>query len=115
MKRMIVQGTFCCLFYFIFALGQLAFADTLEGTFTFTKRAPKVALIYFPEDQSLSADVETVVDQKGQKFTKQILVTTQGVQASFQNSDTVNHNIFTDDKKAGVKFDVGLMPPGRQY
>ncbi len=112
MKWLVVRALSHGLCYLIIAIGPAALADTLEGQFTFAKRAPKVALIYFPEDTGLSTDMETIVDQKDQQFTKRLLVTTKGVQATFQNSDKVNHNIFTDDKKAGVKFDVGLMPPG---
>ncbi|PON15010.1 hypothetical protein C2W62_26060 [Candidatus Entotheonella serta] len=92
--------------------GEAVFADTLEGTFTFTKRAPKVALVYFPEDESLPVDTSTLVDQKNEQFTKRLLVTRKGVKATFQNSDAVNHNIFAHDEKAGVKFDIGLMAPG---
>lgn len=91
---------------------RFALADTLEGTFTFNKRAPKVALIYFPEDDGLSLDTPTLVDQKNEQFTTRILVTRKGTKATFQNSDAVNHNIFAHDEKAGVKFDIGLMPPG---
>ncbi len=92
--------------------GGVVFADTLEGTFTFAKRAPKVALVYFSEDDSLPADTPTVVDQKDERFTRRLLVTRKGAQATFQNSDAVNHNIFAHDSKAGVKFDIGLMTPG---
>lgn len=82
--------------------GEAVFADTLEGTFTFTKRAPKVALVYFPEDESLPVDTSTLVDQKNEQFTKRLLVTRKGVKATFQNSDAFNHNIFAHDEKAEV-------------
>lgn len=112
MKWRVVKGLCYGVVMMGLMAGHHALADTVEGTFTFTKRAPRAALIYFPEDKSLPVDTPAVVDQKDEKFTQRIVVARKGAQATFQNSDTVDHNIFVHDQKAGVKFDIGLMSPG---
>ena len=93
----------------------LASADTLHGTFTFAKKAPQVALIYWPEDTSLPTSRPTVIDQQNKQFTQKLYVAPQGGHALFKNSDSISHNIFVNDKKAGVQFDIGLMQPGDNH
>src|SRR5918996_6265244 len=56
------------VFLLLCTYGSLS-ADTLQGEFTFHKKAPEVALVYLPEDTSLSSDVEPVLDQQEKTFT----------------------------------------------
>lgn len=112
MRWMTTRSVCSILAFLAVSSCHTAFADVLQGEFKFEKRAPSVALVYLPEDTSLSADVKTVVDQKDKQFTQKMFVTSKGANAIFKNSDGINHNIFANDKKAGVKFDVGLMNPG---
>ena len=86
-------------------------AGDVTAEFSFTKRAPKVALVYFPEDASAPTTAVTV-DQADKQFSKLLVVAPKGTQLSFKNSDAVQHNIFADDKDAGVSFDSGLADPG---
>jgi plastocyanin len=88
------------------------YANTLQGTFTFHRKAPDVALVYFSEDTNLSPDVVPVIDQKEKAFTPQLVAGTKGSKVIFQNSDSISHNIFADDMEANVKFDVGLIDAG---
>jgi hypothetical protein len=99
------------VFLLLCTYGSLS-ADTLQGEFTFHKKAPEVALVYLPEDTSLSPDVEPVLDQQEKAFTSSLVVGTKGSKVVFQNSDSVSHNIFADDREANVKFDVGLINTG---
>jgi plastocyanin len=85
-------------------------AATLEGTFTF-EHPPRVALIYFSEDTSLDVATEVMVDQKDKEFTQVLVVAPPGGKVAFRNSDDVQHNVFADDKEAGVAFDIGLANP----
>ena len=87
------------------------FADILAGEFTFAKKAPDGALIYLPEDNSLSKK-EAVIDQIDKEFTQSIVVGKKDLQATFKNSDTINHNIYVSDTDHNISFDIGLAVPG---
>lgn len=88
-------------------------AGTLTGDFVFKKRPPRGALIYFMEDRSLKT--ETNIDQKNTAFTKTIAVGAKGSTVKFFNSDTINHNIYANDRESQVNFDIGLAPPGSSF
>jgi len=88
-------------------------ARELIGTFLFKKRTPRSALIYFPEDQS--AKLQAMVDQKNTRFMQSIVLGSKGEKVLFKNSDTINHNIYVDDREAKVQFDIGLAPPGSTF
>ena len=111
MRTKILAGIVSVLAVLVVLPSNVVLADTLNGTFTFKKKPPSVALLYFPEDTSLSSQVQTVIDQNNKQFSQKLYVTTKGANAIFKNSDSINHNIFANDKKSGVKFDVGLMQP----
>lgn len=100
------------LFLFVGA-SSMAFGGTLTGELKFKKRAPKVALIYFPQDNGLKQDA--VVDQMNTAFTSLIAVGSEGAEAVFNNSDTINHNIYANDKETKVNFDIGLASPGSVF
>lgn len=98
--------TFAILFL---PLGALA--GTLNGTFTFKKKPPSVALIYFEDDTS-GVTSNPTVDQKDQNFDQKLYVAQTGSTIDFKNSDSIDHNVYADDKKNNVKFDKGLGKPG---
>jgi plastocyanin len=96
----------------IAGLALTASAGGLSGEFKFNKKAPSVALVYFSEDHSAKGAGPTV-DQKDKQFTAKMMVGTSGSKIRFNNSDSVDHNIYANDSKAGVNFDAGLLPPGQ--
>lgn len=98
---------------FLIFEAQLTLGSTLKGSLAFSKRAPNVALIYFSEDQSLKQDA--VIDQKNTSFTVPLAVGSKGSNAVFNNSDSINHNIFANDKEVKVNFDIGLAAPGSVF
>jgi len=81
MRRMTTWSVCACLAFLVVYSGHTACADVLQGEFKFRKRAPKVALVYWPEDTSLSADAKTVIDQKNKQFTRRLFVTSKGAKA----------------------------------
>ena len=111
MKRLITTYGLLCIGLTL-CWYHRAHADVLQGEFIFRGKTPEVALVYFSEDNSLSAATEVILDQKDKEFIQKLIVGTKGSKVVFQNSDTINHNIFADDKSADVKFDVGLISSG---
>lgn len=98
----------------ILGLSGAAFPGTLVGTFTFTEAPPSLALIYFTDDHSLGKPAQAVLVQKDKKFDQKMVVGAKGSKVVFMNSDSVEHNIYSNDLKAGVNFDAGLLPPGQE-
>lgn len=90
-----------------------SFAGSLSGEFKFEKSPPSVALVYFTEDHSLAKSASPTVDQKDKKFVQKMMVGASGAKIHFNNSDSVDHNIYANDSKTGVSFDAGLVPPGQ--
>lgn len=90
-----------------------AFSTTITGEFTFNKKAPKSALIYVVGDTSLNQPA--IIDQKNNQFVQPIVVGKKGTNVQFVNSDTINHNVFANDKKKNVNFDIGLALPGSSF
>ncbi len=95
--------------------GGMAWADVLSGEFIFIKSVPKGALLYFDTTTKTSVPIESIVDQQNKEFSQQIVVGSQGSVITFQNSDTINHNIYANDQEHKVNFDVGLAPPGSSF
>ncbi|MCO4784003.1 MAG: hypothetical protein KC646_16870 [Candidatus Cloacimonetes bacterium] len=83
----------------------------ITGTFTFKKRNPGVALLYFDQDKGLKVS-NANLDQMNKAFVKPLLVVNPGSEVKFKNSDAVDHNIYASDKKQKVNFDVGLITTG---
>jgi hypothetical protein len=101
-------------FWIMAALAAAAsHAGSLSGEFKFEKSPPSVALLYFTEDHSLSKSASPTVDQKDKKFVQKMMVGAGGSKIHFNNSDSVDHNIYANDSKVGVSFDAGLVPPGQ--
>lgn len=96
--------------FFFFLCISFAYSGTIKCKISFKKKPPKLGLIYMSEDHSLQ-DVP-VVDQKGKKFMEPLYVGAKGQEMVFKNSDEVSHNIFAQDTKLNVNFDVGLMAVG---
>ncbi|MEM9025926.1 MAG: hypothetical protein AAGB06_03230 [Verrucomicrobiota bacterium] len=87
-------------------------AERISGTFKFEERKPFVALVYIVNDHSSQRDICGSLDQKNKAFSIPIVVGQKGCEISFSNSDQIDHNIFANDIRNGVSFDVGLIPPG---
>ncbi|MFT4929430.1 MAG: hypothetical protein ACI8WB_005563 [Phenylobacterium sp.] len=94
----------------MFGTTTCAFADVVSGKIEFKKKAPFTGLLYVPG--SGNANKQPVIDQKDKAFTTKIAVGSPNNTMLFSNSDTFDHNIYANDKKQKVKFDVGLMTPG---
>lgn len=99
--------------YIVFSLLFLSFsiADTVKGEFNFKKRNSQVALVYVENIKGFKSE-DPSLDQLNKKFTKSVVVANPGSTVRFDNSDSVNHNIYAEDKEADVSFDVGLIEPG---
>ncbi len=96
--------------------GQVIFADTITGELTFVKKASFAGVVYMNSVDGVAVpSIEGAsVDQVDKMFTKKIVVAGTGGSVSFRNSDSIDHNIFSNDSDSGVKFDVGLMTPTGQ-
>jgi len=60
---------------------------------------------------STPSHVYQAVDPLDKKLSAPLFVSTPDNKLLFRNSDSMGHNVYADDKRAGVKFDVGLMQP----
>lgn len=85
----------------------------LVGQVSFSKKPPKVALVYFSEDTGLTGDV--TVDQLNKQFATYLAVGSPGQQMVFKNSADIAHNVYADDPVRGVKFDLGLVEPQSEF
>ena len=63
---------------------------------------------------STPSHVYQAVDPLDKKFSAPLFVSTPDNKLLFRNSDSMDHNVYADDKRAGVKFDVGLMQPAAE-
>ena len=88
------------------------YGQTLKMSFSFKKKPPSVALVYFG-GHSDEAHVAHV-DQKDQQFSSKLYVGSKGSSIKLKNSDGIDHNIYANDKDTGVKFDIGLAKPGAE-
>jgi hypothetical protein len=93
---------------------------TLSGEFHFIAMPPEVGLVYIAEDQSLTQAV--IIDQQGKEFLhwtqpgekslRKIVAASPGETMTFKNSASIGHNIYANDARLHVQFDLGLVPPG---
>ena len=100
------------LFILLFSFSAQNFADKIHGKLSFEKGAPFAGVAYIHDDDKRIQSAE--MDQLDKSFTKKILVTSNGSNTIFKNSDSFEHNIFANDLTNKVSFDVGLIAPGEQ-
>ncbi|MBT3783530.1 hypothetical protein HOF92_01065 [bacterium] len=87
----------------------------LSGVFRFNgRRAPHVGLAFLPQTKKKIEARNPVIDQIDKQFTKPISLASPGAKIRFKNSDSVNHNIYANDKKSGVNIDIGMKAPGEE-
>jgi hypothetical protein len=87
-----------------------SFADTITGTLNFIKKPAKAGVIY--EVKSSFDKVVGTINQENKKFIETIGVTSYQGELKLNNNDKFEHNIFANDLKQDIKFDIGLMSPG---
>lgn len=91
---------------------QAATAWELTGQLEFAGRAPASVLVYLPEDNSRQG--KTTLDQKDKTFLPEVVLVAPDAPLMIRNSDEVDHNVYANDRDLGVKFDIGLRPPGSE-
>ncbi len=89
-------------------------AGEISGTFVFESRKPFVALVYLADDKSGAKEICGPLDQKNKEFSSRLIIGREGSEINFKNSDEMNHNIFANDTRKGIQFDVGLLSPGSE-
>ncbi|MGB0372529.1 MAG: hypothetical protein ACPGN3_14440 [Opitutales bacterium] len=85
--------------------------NTIKGVFSYTKRAPEASIIYIESDKEVEP-VTIRVNQVNKEFSENIVIAPAGSKITFDNSDTVQHNVFASDSAAGIEFDSKLSDPG---
>lgn len=85
-------------------------ADVILGEILFDKRPAKAAVFYEYKDNF--SKVRGEINQKNKKFTEKIGVASHLGTLDLNNNDKFEHNIFANDIKQNIKFDIGLMSPG---
>ncbi len=93
----------------IFFVSQSVLSDSVEVKIIFEKKPPKSGMFYVVEKSA--SGKKAIVDQKDKQFVSNFIVADSAGGVVFKNSDSVDHNIYANDTKQGVQFDVGLMQP----
>lgn len=88
-----------------------ASADVITGEITFAKKVPFAGVLFVKQSKSAAASAN--MDQKNKQFTKKVSLGAPGTLVAFNNSDSFDHNIFANDLKNNISFDIGLMPSGQ--
>ncbi len=104
MKKIIV------MIFIAYLLSPLVSADVLVGKINFDKRPAKAGVIY--EVKHNYQTVNSAINQQSKQFTEMIGVSSHQGKLSLLNNDEFEHNIFANDIKQNIQFDVGLMSPG---
>jgi hypothetical protein len=86
-------------------------ADVISGEITFAKKVPFAGVLFVKQGKSASATAS--MDQLNKKFTKKVSLGAPGTDVIFNNGDSFDHNIFANDLKNNISFDIGLMPSGQ--
>lgn len=98
----------------IAGLCMAAWAGDIEGKVTGMKGASVVYVDTIAGKTFPAPSQHPVMDQKGLVFAPHVIAVQQGTTVDFQNSDTVQHNVFWTaigaDKKAG--HNLGTWPKG---
>lgn len=98
------------LLFFLVAASPVL-AGELSGKITFSKKAPFAGVLFVAD--GANGPSKTIIDQKDKVFTSKLAVIGANGMLEFSNSDTFQHNIFANDRRTGIKFDVGLMETGQ--
>ncbi len=109
-----MMRSFLSTFLLITALATASAAGTIEGKVSSGKSVVYVDTI---QGKSFPApSQQPVMDQKGLVFSPHILIVQVGTTVEFQNSDTVQHNVFwpsiSGNKKEG--HNLGTWPKGEK-
>jgi len=106
----------CALMTILFALSMAAWAGDIEGKVSGMKGKSVVYVDAIAGKTFPAPKDHPVMDQKGLMFSPHILTVQQGTTVEFQNSDTVQHNVFWTaiggDKKLG--HNLGTWPKGEK-
>ena len=79
-------------------------AETISGVFSYTERALEASIIYIDSDKDV-APVTVRVNQVNKEFSEKIIIAPKGSKITFDNSDTVQHNVFVNNQEAGLEYD----------
>ena len=98
------------------ALATVAYAGTIQGKVNGPK-GESVVYVEAVAGKTFPAPTEhALMDQKGLMFVPHVIVVQQGTTVDFQNSDSVNHNVFwpsvAGNKKLG--HNLGTWPHGEK-
>ena len=99
---MILMYTMC--------MSSISFADVITGEILFDKRPSKAGVFYEYKDKFSNVNGE--INQKNKKFVEKVGVASHLGMLELHNNDEFEHNIFANDIKHNIKFDIGLMSPG---
>ena len=102
------------VFLLVLVPATAGFAGTIEG-----KVSPGKSVVYVDAISGKTfpaSSQKPVMDQKGLVFTPHVMVVQQGTTVEFQNSDSVQHNVFwpsiSGNKKEG--HNLGTWPKGEK-
>ena len=96
----------------LFSLRQVALAGTIQGQVTATnpKYVNEVIIYIRKAEGSFSSKIkDSAMDQKNMKFTPKVLPILVGSTVTFQNGDSVKHNVFSPH---GGGYDLGSWGKG---
>ena len=101
-----------CLLILLYTMcmSSFSFADVINGEIVFDKRPSKAGVFY--EYMDNFSKIKGEINQKNKKFIQKIGVASHQGILELHNNDEFEHNIFANDIKHNVKFDIGLMSPG---
>lgn len=86
-------------------------ADVITGEIIFAKKAPFAGVLFVKQTKPATANAS--MDQVNKVFTKKVSLGAPGTSVTFNNGDSFDHNIFANDLKNNIAFDIGLMPAGQ--
>lgn len=91
-------------------ISSISYADVITGEIIFDKRPSKAGVFYEYKDDFSKINGE--INQKNKKFVEKVGVASHLGSLELYNNDEFEHNIFANDIKHNIKFDIGLMSPG---
>lgn len=91
--------------------GMPARADLLIGELSFESSTPTAAVIYVREPDIRITELQ--VDQVERQFIPFMSAGSTEAKITFRNSDSARHNLYANSFSTGTRFDVGMIPPGK--